>query len=45
VIALTGKIRNTGLIEIPMGMPLKRIIYDIGGGIEGDTDVFPANPR
>ncbi|MCB2216462.1 NADH-quinone oxidoreductase subunit NuoF [Desulfofustis glycolicus] len=36
VIALTGKIRNTGLIEIPMGMPLKKIIYDIGGGIEGD---------
>ncbi len=36
VIALTGKIRNTGLIEIPMGMPLKTIIYDIGGGIEDD---------
>ncbi len=36
VIALTGKIRNTGLIEIPMGMPLKDIIYKIGGGIEGD---------
>ncbi len=36
VIALTGKIRNTGLIEIPMGTPLKKIIYDIGGGIEGD---------
>lgn len=36
VIALTGKIRNTGLIEIPMGMPLKTIIYEIGGGIEGD---------
>ena len=36
VIALTGKIRNTGLIEIPMGTPLKNIIYDIGGGIEGD---------
>ncbi|PHR28129.1 MAG: NADH-quinone oxidoreductase subunit NuoF [Desulfotalea sp.] len=36
VIALTGKIRNTGLIEIPMGMPLKDIIFDIGGGIEGD---------
>ncbi|MEE4313889.1 MAG: NADH-quinone oxidoreductase subunit NuoF [Desulfofustis sp.] len=36
VIALTGKIRNTGLIEIPMGMALKTIIYDIGGGIEGD---------
>lgn len=36
VIALTGKIRNTGLIEIPMGMSLKKIIYDIGGGIEDD---------
>lgn len=36
VIALTGKIRNTGLIEIPMGMSLKDIIFDIGGGIEGD---------
>lgn len=36
VIALTGKIRNTGLIEIPMGMPLKQIVYDIGGGIEDD---------
>jgi NADH:ubiquinone oxidoreductase subunit F (NADH-binding)/(2Fe-2S) ferredoxin len=36
VIALTGKIRNTGLIEIPMGMPLKEIIFNIGGGIEGD---------
>jgi len=37
VIALTGKIRNTGLIEIPMGMTLKQIIYDIGGGIEDDN--------
>ena len=36
VIALTGKIRNTGLIEIPMGMPLKDIIFNIGGGIEGN---------
>jgi NADH:ubiquinone oxidoreductase subunit F (NADH-binding)/(2Fe-2S) ferredoxin len=36
VIALTGKIRNTGLIEIPMGMPLKEIIFNVGGGIEGD---------
>ncbi|MBI5142405.1 MAG: NADH-quinone oxidoreductase subunit NuoF [Nitrospirae bacterium] len=36
VFALTGKIKNTGLIEVPMGIPLKEIIYDIGGGIEGD---------
>ena len=31
--ALTGKINNTGLIEIPMGKTLKEVIYDIGGGI------------
>ena len=31
--ALAGKIVNTGLIEIPMGIPLRQIIYDIGGGI------------
>ena len=36
VFALTGKIRNSGLIEVPMGMPLREIIYDIGGGIEND---------
>ncbi len=32
VFALTGKIKNTGLIEVPMGITLKEIIYDIGGG-------------
>lgn len=31
--ALTGKIKNAGLIEVPMGMPLREIIYGIGGGI------------
>jgi NADH:ubiquinone oxidoreductase subunit F (NADH-binding) len=30
--ALVGKVRRTGLIEIPMGTPLREIIYDIGGG-------------
>ena len=34
VFALTGNIKNTGLIEVPMGISLKEIIYDIGGGIE-----------
>ncbi len=34
VFALTGKIQNSGLIEVPMGIPLKEIVYDIGGGIE-----------
>ncbi len=33
VFALTGRIRNTGLIEVPMGMPLREIIYDLAGGI------------
>ena len=33
VFALTGKIRNTGLAEVPMGITLREIIYEIGGGI------------
>lgn len=36
VFALTGKVNNTGLIEVPMGITLKEIIYDIGGGIENN---------
>ena len=36
VFALTGKINNTGLIEVPMGIPLGDIIFDIGGGIAGN---------
>ncbi len=35
VFALTGDVNNVGLVEVPMGMPLQRIIYDIGGGISG----------
>ncbi|MGE4489758.1 MAG: NADH-ubiquinone oxidoreductase-F iron-sulfur binding region domain-containing protein, partial [Kiritimatiellales bacterium] len=35
VFALTGKINNSGLIEVPMGTTLRDIIYDIGGGIAG----------
>ncbi|VFQ44502.1 NADH-quinone oxidoreductase subunit NuoF [Desulfoluna butyratoxydans] len=33
VFALAGKIRNVGLIEVPMGTTLREVIYDIGGGI------------
>jgi NADH:ubiquinone oxidoreductase subunit F (NADH-binding)/(2Fe-2S) ferredoxin len=33
VFALTGDIQNIGLIEVPMGIPLKQIIEDIGGGV------------
>ena len=34
VFALTGRVKNTGLIEVPLGISLRKIIYDIGGGIE-----------
>ncbi len=33
IFALTGKVQNTGLVEIPMGMTVGEIIFDIGGGI------------
>jgi NADH:ubiquinone oxidoreductase subunit F (NADH-binding) len=36
VFCLTGKIRNSGLIEVPMGVTMKEIVFDIGGGIPGD---------
>ncbi|MEW6417950.1 MAG: NADH-quinone oxidoreductase subunit NuoF [Nitrospirota bacterium] len=36
VFALTGKVKNTGLIEVPMGITLREIIFDIGGGIIQD---------
>ena len=34
VFALTGKIKNSGLVEVPMGTTLREIIFDIGGGIQ-----------
>ncbi len=33
IFALAGKVENTGLIEVPMGMPLREIVFDIGGGV------------
>jgi len=36
VFALTGKVKNSGLIEVPLGISLREIVYDIGGGIERD---------
>lgn len=35
VFALAGAVNNTGLVEVPIGMPLGEIIYDVGGGIPG----------
>ncbi|GHU69508.1 NADH dehydrogenase [Spirochaetia bacterium] len=34
VFALTGKVKNSGLVEVPMGTTLREIIFDIGGGIK-----------
>ena len=36
IFALTGNIKNVGLVEVPIGMPLGDLIYDIGGGIPGE---------
>jgi len=36
IFSLVGKINNTGLVEVPMGITLREIIFDIGGGIPGD---------
>jgi len=36
IFALTGKVKNTGLVEVPMGISLGEIIFDIGGGILKD---------
>ncbi len=38
VFALAGSIKNTGLIEVPMGIPLRKIIFDIGGGTPDGTE-------
>jgi NADH-quinone oxidoreductase subunit F len=38
VFALAGKIKNGGLVEVPMGMPIREVIYGIGGGIRNDRD-------
>lgn len=36
VFALSGALNNIGLVEVPMGIPLKTIIYDIGGGVKNN---------
>ncbi len=35
--AITGSVKNTGLIEVPMGTSLREIVFEIGGGIKNDT--------
>jgi NADH-quinone oxidoreductase subunit F len=37
LLCLTGKIKRTGVVEVPMGTPLREVIYDIGGGVTEGT--------
>lgn len=36
--AITGNVKNTGLIEVPMGTTLREVVFDIGGGIKNDKE-------
>ena len=38
VFSLVGKVRNTGLVEVPMGITLREVVFDIGGGIANDRE-------
>ena len=38
IFSLVGKINNTGLVEVPMGITLREVIYDVGGGIPANKE-------
>ena len=38
VFALVGKVKNTGLVEVPMGISLREMVFEIGGGMENDKE-------
>jgi NADH-quinone oxidoreductase subunit F len=39
IFSLVGKIRNTGLVEVPLGMKISEVVYDIGGGPVGEAKI------
>jgi len=39
IFSLVGKIKNTGLVEVPLGTPIGKVVYDIGGGPVGDAKI------
>ncbi|MDJ0766397.1 MAG: NADH-quinone oxidoreductase subunit NuoF [Myxococcota bacterium] len=39
VFALAGNVKHTGLVEVPLGTTLRQVVFDIGGGVEGDKAV------
>lgn len=42
VFALTGKVQNCGLVEVPMGTTLKEMVYDVGGGLSNKNNSLKA---
>ncbi|MBT3218962.1 MAG: FAD-dependent oxidoreductase, partial [Proteobacteria bacterium] len=39
IFSLVGKVRDTGLVEVPLGTPIKKVVYDIGGGAAGKAKI------
>jgi NADH-quinone oxidoreductase subunit F len=39
IFSLVGQVNNTGLVEVPMGMPLRELVYEVGGGIQGGREL------
>ncbi|MHC4942007.1 MAG: NADH-ubiquinone oxidoreductase-F iron-sulfur binding region domain-containing protein [Planctomycetota bacterium] len=39
IFSLVGKIKNTGLVEVPLGIKISEVVYDIGGGPSGDAKI------
>lgn len=39
IFSLVGKVKNTGLVEVPMGIPIKNVVFDIGGGPSGKSKI------
>jgi NADH:ubiquinone oxidoreductase subunit F (NADH-binding)/NAD-dependent dihydropyrimidine dehydrogenase PreA subunit len=39
VFALAGKVKHTGLVEVPLGTPLREVVFDIGGGVLDDREL------
>ena len=39
IFSLVGKVKNTGLVEVPLGTPIRKVVYDIGGGAAGNGKI------
>lgn len=39
IFSLVGQVNNTGLVEVPMGMPIRELVYEVGGGVKGGREL------